>query len=330
MKIGIPRALLYYNYYPAWKTFFESLGHEVVISPKTDKKILDDGVKLCIDDVCLPIKLYLGHVKNLIESSDADTFFLPRFVGVEKKKYLCPKLFGLPNLVLNQFELSEEKILSPTVDLTKKPLFFIKEVINLGSKLNSNMLQTIKAYNNALISQKNYKAKLLNGHLPLDILENKAYDDNNIKNEAYDYDLSQTKVAVLGHSYNINDEFINHNLIEKLRESKVKPITTDMISEELKAQGLKKLEKPIFWTFGKEIIGSVYSNLINEDVDGVILVVSFGCGPDSLINELVEREMKGSKIPLLMITLDEHTGEAGINTRVEAFVEMIKRRKQAV
>ncbi|UMZ73912.1 acyl-CoA dehydratase activase-related protein [Natranaerofaba carboxydovora] len=330
MKIGIPRALLYYNYYPGWKAFFENLGYEVKVSPKTDKKILDDGVKLCIDDVCLPIKIYLGHVKKLIEENEVDTIFAPRFIGVERKKYLCPKLFGLPNLIINQFELSEDRILSPTVDLTKKPLAFLKELISLGNKLNCRMVDTLKSYNTALACQNNYENELLSGNLPLDILEANSNHSDKRRGMLDTRSMLDTKVAVLGHSYNINDDFINHNLIEKLRNSDVFPITTEMISKKSKEKGLKKLEKPIFWTFGKEIIGSAYSSLTDREVDGIILVVSFGCGPDSLINELVEREMKGANIPLLMITLDEHTGEAGINTRVEAFVEMLKRRKQAV
>lgn len=58
LKIGIPRALLYYYYYPLWKGFFTALGLEVVVSSKTTKPILNNGVKLSVDDACMPVKLF--------------------------------------------------------------------------------------------------------------------------------------------------------------------------------------------------------------------------------------------------------------------------------
>lgn len=328
MKIGVPRALLYYNYYPGFKTLFECLGHDVTTSPKTDGEVMDNGVKHCVDDVCLPIKIYLGHVKKLVEDDEIKALFIPRFVGVERNRYLCPKLFGLPNLIKNQFEMQEKKFLSPKINLTRHPISFYKELIKIGQSLDSSALKTLKAYKKAMNSQNNYERKLLNGKTPHDILETTR--DQSIYEKYKSTDNSYIKIGVIGHSYNINDAYINHDLINKLRESGVKVITTEMIGEDLKLQGLKDLEKPIFWTFGKEIIGTAYYALKKEIFDGIILVVSFGCGPDSLINEFVEREMKYGKIPLLMLTLDEHTGEAGLNTRIEAFVEMLKRRKLAV
>ena len=64
IRVGIPRALLYYRYYPAWKTFFNALQAEVVLSPETNKEILDAGVRLAVE-ACLPVKIYLGHLACL-------------------------------------------------------------------------------------------------------------------------------------------------------------------------------------------------------------------------------------------------------------------------
>jgi predicted nucleotide-binding protein (sugar kinase/HSP70/actin superfamily) len=56
MKIGIPRALLFYHFYALWKVFLENLGFEVILSPETNKKILEKGIDLTVDDACLPSK----------------------------------------------------------------------------------------------------------------------------------------------------------------------------------------------------------------------------------------------------------------------------------
>lgn len=69
-KVGIPRALFYYKFYPFWTTFFNELGVETVVSEKTTKKILDDGVKSCVDEACLAIKVFYGHVLNLKDRVD--------------------------------------------------------------------------------------------------------------------------------------------------------------------------------------------------------------------------------------------------------------------
>ena len=65
-----------------------------------------------------------------------------------------------------------------------------------------------------------------------------------------------------------------------------------------------------------------------KEIDGVVFLISFACGPDSLISELIMRDMKVVGLPFLEITMDEHSGEAGLLTRVESFVEMVRRKKQ--
>ncbi len=61
-KIGIPKALLYYKYYPFWKLFLEEMGYEVVTSGQTTQKMLQDGTSCTVDEACLPVKLFCGHV----------------------------------------------------------------------------------------------------------------------------------------------------------------------------------------------------------------------------------------------------------------------------
>ena len=73
IRIGIPRALLYYQYYPMWQTFFEELGVEVVVSPPTTQAMLSEGSFRVVAETCLPTKVFLGHVLYLVKSA---TIFL--------------------------------------------------------------------------------------------------------------------------------------------------------------------------------------------------------------------------------------------------------------
>ena len=83
-KVGIPRALFYYQYYPLWKTFFEELGAEIVLSDRTTKSIMDEGSKTCVDEACLPIKIFHGHVMNIKDK--VDYLFIPRFTSVSRNE----------------------------------------------------------------------------------------------------------------------------------------------------------------------------------------------------------------------------------------------------
>jgi len=64
-RIGIPRGLFYYQYFPLWDVFFKELGAEVVLSGTTNKKIFNDGVMVCNDQTCIPVKTFFGHVCHL-------------------------------------------------------------------------------------------------------------------------------------------------------------------------------------------------------------------------------------------------------------------------
>ena len=69
MKIGLPRGLLYHSYGPFMEAFLSELPAEIIISEETDRDILDRGTAACIDDACLPVKVYAGHVESLRENA---------------------------------------------------------------------------------------------------------------------------------------------------------------------------------------------------------------------------------------------------------------------
>ena len=77
-RVGIPRTLAYYSFYPQWRTYLEELGIEVVLSPPTTKDVLDMGIRYTVTDACIPIKSFHGHVAALI--GKVDYILIPRMV----------------------------------------------------------------------------------------------------------------------------------------------------------------------------------------------------------------------------------------------------------
>ena len=104
-----------------------------------------------------------------------------------------------------------------------------------------------------------------------------------------------------------------------------------MLDHKVKEKAAKYQKKDSFWYFNRLIMGTAYHYLYNypEEVDGMIQLNAFGCGPDSLIKELIDlKAKKTSKISILNINLDEHSGRAGLKTRLEAFIDLLYRKKE--
>ncbi len=312
MKIGIPRALSYYTYYPMWKTFFQILGLEVVESDATTKKIMDDGVKEAVTDACSPIKLYHGHVMNLMDK--VECIFVPRLVSINREATFCPKFLGLPDMI--QYTINNlPPLLSPRIDLKKGKGELLKICYRVGSKFTKNPFLIYKAYRNAIQELKNYAASFLKGAIPPLKLDSSQTQKGDIA------------LAVLGYPYMLYDPYFSLNLIKKLIDLGAKVYTLEMLPEKAKLKQADKLKKTLFWTYSNSIIRTAYHFFENKRVDGVIHITAFGCGPDFIVDKLMELEAKEIQMPFLTVILDEQTGEEGLKTRLEAFVDMLRLRR---
>lgn len=322
MVIGIPRALLYYNFFPWWKVFLETLGNEVVVSSKTNKAILDAGVKNSVDEACLPVKVMFGHILDL-KDKGVDYIFIPRIVSVEKNRYLCAKFLGLPDLVKAMLD-DIPPIIELEINHYKGERAFDREVIRFGRMFTRNIRQIKEAREKADRVQGEYE-RLLKEMTANDAL--RILFGAHVSPEKKQYGM---KIGLIGHSYDIYDEYINMSIIEKLNDMDCQVITADMLTEKQIAQGASHVKKDMFWTYGRQLLGSGLYFLDEQNVDGVILVTAFGCGPDSLIKEIIEREYKRrNTLPLLCLTIDEQSGEAGLQTRLEAFVDLLRLKEVA-
>jgi predicted nucleotide-binding protein (sugar kinase/HSP70/actin superfamily) len=314
IKVGIPRSLFYYKYYPLWKTFLEELGAEIIVSDATNKRILDAGVKACVDEACLPVKLFHGHVLNL--AGRVDYIFAPRFTSISRNEYVCPEFGGLPDMVRHSLK-DIPTLIDTEVNLRKSGRNSWRAAYETGCYFTRDKLKIKRAFRLALKDYRDFRNRVRGGRLPFN------ETDYSGVNGAASSD-KQLKIAVIGHAYNLYDKYINMNMLEKLRKSDAVVITVDMLEEADINRYAVTLNKPIFWNFGRKALGGILSLIDGKNVDGIIYVMSFGCGIDSFICDLAERWIRRqTDIPFIILTLDEHSGEAGLNTRLEAFIDMI-------
>ena len=326
IRIGIPRALLYYQYYPMWKTFFEKLGAEVVVSPPTTQAMLSSGSSRVIADTCLPVKVFCGHVLSLVEK--CDYIFIPAIRSVKPKVYNCSKFLGLPDMTRAVIpELPP--ILDIDIDINKGKNSLYQAIYKLGQHFTWNPLKVKQASIAARQAYLNYRQLMATHRLtPPQAIErisgtHKAEPETLTTNP----EPVKARIAIIGHPYLLYDEHINHRLIYRLEQAHNKVLTPEMLTtQELESAIAVAVDKS-YWTYEEEVVGAG-EHYVKNDTDGVIGIMTFGCGPDSVMMDMVRRQAaRLGTTPFMNITIEEHTAEAGLITRLEAFLDMIHRKK---
>ncbi len=300
IKIGIPRAFLYYRNYILWKTFFEGLGCTLILSPLTNKNIIEDGKKLSVDEACLPSKIYLGHISQLV--SKCDYILVPRICNYGRGNRVCMKFNGIYDVVRNLFP--DISILDYNIDNLHFK-FELTEFVRMGFKVNKNIGKIVYYY---LLGK--YKEKRQR-----EIFSREQI--NTLKSNSL-------KVLIVAHPYVIYDNYLGNNIIKYFKENDIDILYADRLNRKEAVSYAEDFSKTLYFLYSKEIIGSVFC--YKEAIDGIIFLSSFPCGPDSLVNELAIRLV--DNVPMINIILDESSATSGLMTRLESFVDIIKARRK--
>lgn len=293
IKIGLPKALLYYKYNVLWRTFFEELGFEVVESVNTNNEIIETGKKLTVDEACLSLKIFMGHVNYLVDK--VDYILVPRIVCLKKGEKTCTNFYALYDLVNNTVKA---KILDYNIDMDKniseEDAFFY-----LGKKLNIPKSKVEDAYKKAKIEE--YKQNKKRYLLEIEKLNSK-----------------KIKVLVVSHAYNMNDNFVGKNIEKILKDFNCEVIHCDVLDPDNDSNLHENISKSVYWTYNIDLLNMI--EVYKNSVDGILLLTTFPCGPDSLVNEMIISKIKK---PLITILIDDISSFEGFKTRIESFIDII-------
>jgi predicted nucleotide-binding protein (sugar kinase/HSP70/actin superfamily) len=300
MTIGIPRALIYWKNPHFWESFFKNLNLKILLSPLTNREIVEGGVKISDPETCFSNKVYWGHLLWL--EGKCDFIFIPRLKANKEKLEYCPKFFGIPDVAKI---LVKTPILTQTFDERKE--LFEKSLLKLGKKLKKDKKEIKRAQEAAFLEEKRIKEK-----------ENESFFKK--------IQSKKPKIILISHPYNLYDDYVNLRMKEKLEKLGAEVIFIDEIPDDFNLRSnLDKEPLPIdfHWEFGKEIIEKVRV-ILQYDIAGAVEISSFACGCDAVLKGFVEKQFRIKKIPFLYLIIDEHTGEAGFQTRLEAFMDTLK------
>lgn len=306
--IGIPRAMTYYEHGRLWQNFFTLLGCSVQLSPETNRRILDNGVALCSNETCLPVKVMAGHVYELADK--CDVVFIPRYKSTERHEMCCPKLCGLPDMMKLNLR-GKADIMEITIDVDKNDKKTDDTLGAVAERIGVSHNVAKEAFMTAVRNKLNADAKQrLAAEMEIGSLSDKK------------------TVAVLGHPYMIYDPFLSMNLIGKLKTKGLNVVTPDTFDHETRNQNAYPyFAKRNFYAIGSDNLGCAFACARRPEVAGMIYLTPFACGVDSLTTEFISRHLKQERdVPFMVLTVDEHTGEAGFDTRLEAFLDMLEGR----
>lgn len=319
--IGIPRGLLWHKYGILWQTFFEKLGYKVLLSSNTDKAIFDLGEAKSSDEVCLASKIYLGHVATLVGKCDA--IFVPCYDNTNVRAGFCTKYQSLPDMVKATFRSDHMRFLTLRIANVKDARKTKKAFIEFAtSELGVSAKDASRAYSYAFKAQAVHDRRIVlrqeESFSLLDRLKRVSQDDETMMAEV------PLSILLVAHPYVAHDEYISGDIIRAIEDMNAFVIHAD---ESDRAIGFKKsfeFSDTLPWLINRELVGSILQN--KDKVDGIILLSAFPCGPDSMFDDAVMRYF--NDMPILNLMIDSLSGMAGIQTRIESFVDILRFKKK--
>ncbi len=306
-RVGVPRAMYFFERFPFWNAYLREIGCDVVLSEETNAKILNLGVETTVAEPCFPIRVAHGHVADLLEKR-VDFVLLPNAVNAEcpfngVNSHLCPWLQTLPFVVRSapSFARHRDKLLSPTVHFRLGLDVVAKELREVSKALGAPRGAHERAVQAAWRAQEAFFQKVrTHGHLALCTIEGSG----------------KMGIVLLGRPYNVNDPGVNLNVAAKLRDyygANVIPL--DMTPSE--GIDISDVNPNMYWNYGRRILQAARF-VSRHPYLLAIYITNFKCGPDSYIKHFTE---DAAAKPYLTLQFDGHGNDAGMITRCEAYLD---------
>ena len=300
--VGIPRCLSVHTLYPLYAAFFHALGIRWVLSDD----VPHEGLARVESEYCFPVDIAHGAVQDVI-SKGADFIFLPHVRDLPSSEEsvhanFCPLTQSLPYYVRKAFpEISADRFLPLVVSFKHGPERALEYFQALGARLGIDAEETSRAFTVACARQDDFftRAQELGREALRDA---KAAD--------------RPSIVLVGRPYTTSTSDANMGIPRKYTSRGFTVIPSDILPV-----GSEAILPNMYWYYGQHDM-KVAAMLRDEPNLFVTYVTSFSCAPDSFLLHYLKWTM-GTK-PFLVLELDSHTADAGVDTRVEAFLDIIE------
>lgn len=309
--IGIPMALGFFDFLPFWAAFFEALGYPVVFSQGTNKTLIQQGMAHVASETCFPVKSVYGHVVDLV-SKGVEQILLPCEIDHPKdlrqeggdatfRTFNCPYVQSIAYMVKSAMG-STVRLLKPIIRWSQ-PRHEINRVLQGFSRsLGHTGDDTSRALAAAWSALHRFE----------------TWRDQRGKEMLASLGANDRCLVLLGKTHNIFDPGLNLHLARKLKRLGQTVVPFDMLP--LEDVVLPARYDNVVWKNTRDLLKALFWMRERPSFSPVLLT-NFGCGPDSFFMKYMETELCGK--PRLILEVDDHTGDAGMVTRIEAFLETV-------
>jgi predicted CoA-substrate-specific enzyme activase len=306
LRIGLSRSLTVNTYYPLYYHFFTSLGFRVVTAqtPEPSGRMIQGA------SFCFPVELAHGFMIDLLRQKP-DYIFLPQVKGLAVNNYngtaaTCPLVQGEPYYLRASFaELqnmqNNDRVLTPVLDFSDGYQAMQEEFTRLGITLGASSKEAREAYRFAVEQHEKVNAEL------------KLWGKEMLKK--LEADPQKKAIIIFGRPYNAYSSKANMGIPHKFAARGWLVLPCDQLPYEN-----EDCQDKMYWANGQIILRAARLVQRHPRLFGVY-ITNFSCGPDSFIINYF-REIMGEK-PSLTLELDSHTADAGLDTRVEAFLDIV-------
>ncbi|MBZ9572408.1 2-hydroxyacyl-CoA dehydratase [Patescibacteria group bacterium] len=337
------------NYTIAFKALFQKLGLDIVPPEKTNPRTIEEGAKISPEMYCFPLKINVGNYLSAIKKG-ADTIFMVtslsgscrlRYYGIIEEKVLSEMGHDIKLINFDQtpkdIYLKIKKISGASFWQIMNAAWFFFEKLRL--------IENLEKKANYLRPREREKGKtdetLIRAFLDLDKISTKRElakfkkeIQRKISEIEIDKDKSVPKVGLIGEIFTVTDGAVNFGIEEKLGREGIEVHREMDITYHLKKRVFpwkdwliqRKINPYLKSTVGGHGRDAIYEMLeyVKKDFDGVVHLLPFGCMPETTVRPILQKIHLKKGIPFLSLSLDEQVAEAGINTRIEAFVDVVK------
>jgi predicted CoA-substrate-specific enzyme activase len=312
--IGIPKSFHVNSLYPLYYNFFTHLGFKVILSDVVDS----EGIKMTSSSFCFPAEISHGLYLHLLKQNP-DVIFLPVITELHVEKSIhrrdrstekhatCIISQGEAYYLKSVFRECQPKIISPVLNFSKGWEKAEEAFCEVARELGCSTDEASVSYRFAVDKQKEcFQRRREIGDRVLSYLQE---------------DSSRIAIVLFGRSYNAFSDHANLGIPEKIASRGHHVLPFDCIRYED-----EDCLENITWATGQEIIKAANFVKKHPQLFGVY-ITNFSCGPDSFLVGYF-RDIMQTK-PSLTLELDSHSADAGINTRIEAFLDIIERYKRS-
>ena len=310
--IGIPRILNMYEEYPFWNALLRHAGFDIILSSESTFSKYEGALNTVMsDNICFPAKLAHSHLKELNKNQEVDRILMPYVVYEHNddpentlNSFNCPVVSGYSDVIKSVIDL-KKPLDAPVINFANGKLLE-KQIVEYLKSIGVSKNTAKEALQKAIEAQEDYSKNIKEKNQ--EILGNKQQE-------------SKLTILLAGRPYH-TDPLVQHKLSEMIANLGVDVISDDLLRATTDIQPETYLVKQ--WAYMNRIMKAAQWAAEQGNDVHFVQMTSFGCGPDSFIQDEIRDIMKRHGKPFTLLKIDDVSNIGSLKLRVRSLVESLR------